>query len=298
MPGQAAGGCGAANRSGPVGLAAYGMPRNLCTPSPASAPLTLPYWVLTVVMRALCHTGTERDNSGGGPSRLLGVADENAVTGEGTVTDANDWRLTVRLRDSGQAGRAAEHLSAHQVEGEVQRRLGGRVVVGTSGGDELFLYTHSQDAAAMAQQSVSTVLSGHGMAADYSVDRWHPVAEEWEPADVALPATSAELEAERQQLDAEETSESLASGIAMFEVRVQLPSHGDSVALANRLRAAGYSVVRRWRFLVVGANNADQAEEYAAEIRLQAPAGAIVSTEEVGPARPYTAFEIAAGSGI
>lgn len=226
------------------------------------------------------------------------MADESAVTGEGTTTDANDWRLTVRLRDGSQADRAAEHLSAHEAEGEVQRRLGGRVVVGTGGGDELFLYTHSRDAAATARQSVSALLAGHGMEADYSLDRWHPVAEEWEQADIALPATAAELAAERQRLDAEETSESLASGIAMFEVRVQLPSHRDAVALADRLRDAGYSVVRRWRFLVVGANNADQAEEFAAAIRQQAPAGAIVTTEEVGPGRPYTAFEIAAGSGI
>ncbi len=226
------------------------------------------------------------------------MADESAVTGEGTTTDANDWRLTVRLRDGSQADRAAEHLSAHEAEGEVQRRLGGRVVVGTGGGDELFLYTHSRDAAATARQSVSALLAGHGMEAGYSLDRWHPVAEEWEQADIALPATAAELAAERQRLDAEETSESMASGIAMFEVRVQLPSHRDAVALADRLRDADYSVVRRWRFLVVGANNADQAEEFAAAIRQQAPAGAIVSTEEVGPGRPYTAFEIAAGSGI
>jgi hypothetical protein len=274
----------------------------------------MPYWVVTVVMRALCHRCTDDDNSSQGdarsrpvvasairttrPSRLTAVTDESAVTGEGIATDANDWRLTVGLRDGSQADRAAEHLSAHQVEGEVQRRLGGRVVVGTDGGDELFLYARSKDAAAAAQESVSALLAGHGMAADYSLDRWHPVAEEWEAADIALPATAAELAAERQRLDAEETSESLASGIAMFEIRVQLPSHRDSVALAGRLRAEGYSVVRRWRFLVVGANNADQAEEFAAAIRQQAPAGAIVSTEEVGPGRPYTAFEIAAGSGI
>jgi hypothetical protein len=226
------------------------------------------------------------------------VADESAVTGEGTATDANDWRLTVRLRDGSQADRAAEHLSTHKVEREVQRRLGGRVVVGSGGGDELFLYAHGKDAAAMAQQSVSAVLADHGMAADYSLDRWHPVAEEWESADVALPATAADLAAERQHLDAEETSESLTGGIALFEVRVQVPSHRESVALAERLRAGGYSVVRRWRFLVVGANNADQAEEFADAIRQQAPAGAVVSTEEVGPGRPYTAFEIAAGSGI
>jgi hypothetical protein len=261
-------------------------------------------------MRALCHRRADHDNSDRGrqsvvdaflaarPSRLHGVTDESAVTGEGTVTDANDWRLTVRLSDASQAGLAAGHLGTHKVEREVQQRLGGRVVVGIGGGDELFLYTHSQAAAATARESVSALLAGHGLAADYALDRWHPVEEGWEPADIALPATNAERAAERQRLDAEETSESLASGIAMFEVRVQLPSHRDSVALAGQLRAAGYSVVRRWRFLVVGANNADQAEEFAASIRQLVPAGTAVSTEEVGPGRPYTAFEIAAGSGI
>ena len=224
--------------------------------------------------------------------------DAHAATGDGSATDANDWRVTVRLREAGQAGRAAEHLSAHRVEDEVHRQLGGRVVVGVGDDNQLFLYTHTEEAAATAQQSVSEALASHGMQAEYAVERWHPVAEEWEPADVALPATPAELEAERRQLDAEETSESLAGGIALFEVRVQLPSHRDSVALAERLRREGYSVVRRWRFLVVGANNADQADEFAALIRREAPAGAVVTTEEVGPARPYTPFEIAAGSGI
>ncbi len=226
------------------------------------------------------------------------MADESAVTGGGAATDANDWRVTVRLPDEEQAGQAARHLSMHTVEAEVQRGLGGRVVVGTDGGHELFLYTRSRSAAAVAQDSAGALLAGHGMHAEYALDRWHPVAEDWEPADVTLPQTAAEAEAERRRLDAEETSESLASGVALFEVRVQLPTHRDAVALAGKLRAAGYSVVRRWRFLVAGANNADQAGEFAAAIRQQAPAGAVVTTEEVGPRRPYTAFEIAAGSGI
>jgi hypothetical protein len=227
------------------------------------------------------------------------VADQSAAAGGGAaVTDANDWRVTVRLPTEDQAGQAMRHLSAHTVEAEVQRRLGGRVVVGTDGSHELFLYARSQDAAAGARDSVQALLAGHGMQAEYSLDRWHPVAEDWESGDVALPGTPAEVETERRRLDAEETAESLASGVALFEVRVQVSAHRDAVALANKLRAAGYPVVRRWRFLVVGADNADQADEFAAAIRQQAPAGAVVTTQEVGPARPYTAFEIAAGSGI
>lgn len=225
------------------------------------------------------------------------MTDDNAATG-GATTDDNDWRVTVRLHVAGQAGKAAEHLSAHQVEDEVHERLGGRVILGADGGDDLFLYTHSQDAAAAAQQSVSDLLSGHGLGADYTVERWHPVAEEWEPADVPLPGTAAEVQAEHEQLDAEETSESVTGGVALFEVRVQLPSHREAVALAARLANEGYSVVRRWRFLVVGANNEDQAAEFAARIRQDVAADAVITTEEVGPGRPYTVFELAAGSGL
>jgi hypothetical protein len=225
------------------------------------------------------------------------VTDESTVNG-GAETDSNDYRVTVQLHQAGHAGRASAALSGHGVEREVQERLGGKVMVGTDGGDELFLYTHTKDAAATAQQSVGALLASHGLQADYSVQRWHPIAEEWEAADIGLPDTPAEVKAEHQELDAEETKESLAAGVALFEVRVQLPSHHDAVALAERLKAEGYSVVRRWRFLVVGANNEDQAAEFAARIKPEVPAGAVITTEEVGPARPYTVFEIAAGSGL
>ena len=170
-------------------------------------------------------------------------------------------------------------------------------MVGADGGNELFLYTAGYDAAVAAQQSVAGLLSGHGLSAAFTIERWHPIEEEWEPADVALPTTAAAIEKERKRLDTEETSESKALGIALFEVRVQLPTHRDAVALAARLQAEGYSVARRWRFLVAGANNADQAEEFAARIRQEVPAGAVVTIEEVGPSRPYTVFELAAGSG-
>jgi hypothetical protein len=221
-----------------------------------------------------------------------------ATPTDGVTTDANDWRVSVRLHAGHQVGNAVEHVSSHRVEDEVQTRLGGRVVVGTDGGNELFLYTHAQDAAAAAQQSVRDLLASHGLSADYTVERWHPIAEEWESADVALPSTPAGVQAEHKELDAEETSESLSSGVALFEVRVQLPSHREAVALAARLASEGYSVVRRWRFLVVGANNEDQAAEFAAAIRQEAPTGALITTEEVGPGRPYTVFELAAGSGL
>jgi hypothetical protein len=225
------------------------------------------------------------------------VTGESSVTDSGAPTDSNDWRVAVHLHQAGTAQQAVAALSAHQVEDEVHQRLGGRVAVGSDGGELVYLYTHSQDSAAAAQQATGELLAGHGMTADISTDRWHPVEEEWEPSDVPLPSSDAAIRAERARLDAEETRESLAAGVALYEVRVQLPSHRESVALAEQLAAEGYAVVRRWRFLVVGANNGDQAEEFRAAIQRLAPTGAQISVGEVGPT-PFTAFELAAETGI
>jgi hypothetical protein len=231
----------------------------------------------------------------GGDGKVTGVTGENDVI----MTDDNDYRVTVQLHQAGQAEHALKAVGGHRVETEVQQALGGRVVVGAGASGQLFLYTHSQDAAATAQQSVSDLLTHQGIGADFSVQRWHPVEEEWEPADVPLPQSPAAVKRERERLDAEDTRESLAAKHALFEVRVQVPSHRDSVALADQLKSEGYSVVRRWRFLVVGANNPDQAAEFAAAIHGEAPAGSVITTEEVGgPIAPFTAWEIAADSGL
>jgi hypothetical protein len=221
-----------------------------------------------------------------------------ATAGGDAATESSDWRVTVRLRESGQAGRATERLASHKVERQVHQSLGGKVLIGTDGRDTLFLYAHAQRAAATAQDEVSRLLDADGLLADYTVERWHPIEEEWQPADVSLPQTPEEIQAERERLDAEETGESLAAGHALFEVRVQVSSHREAVALAGRLRSEGYSVARRWRFVVVGANNEDQAKEFAAKVKDEAPAGAVVGTEEVGPLLPFTAFDAAAGAGL
>ena len=142
------------------------------------------------------------------------MTEQNDAAAGPAQTDANDWRVTVRLAEAGQASKAVEHLSAHKVEDAVHRRLGGRVVVGASGGNEVFLYTRTQDAAAAARESVADLLAGHGMQAEFTIERWHPVAEEWEAAEAPLPETPAEVQAERQELDASETSDSLAAGVA------------------------------------------------------------------------------------
>jgi hypothetical protein len=122
------------------------------------------------------------------------------------------------------------------------------------------------------------------------VHHWHPVEEEWENPDVAMPRTEAGRQAERQRLEDAETAESLATGIAQWEARAEFPSHQEAVALASKLRSEGQAVVRRWSYLVVFANNEDDARGLAQQISREAPPDATVRAEQSGLRLPFIPF--------
>lgn len=201
----------------------------------------------------------------------------------------DDWRVTATLHDEAGAGHAAASVRDHEAADDVARQLGHRVAV-SADGNQIFLYTGSEDAAREADRIVRTVLARHGLAADVAVDRWHPIEERWEDASAAMPQTAAQRQAEHERLEAEESRDSAASGYAEWEVRVELPSHREAVKLAERLRGEGRAVIRRWKFLVIGANTEDEAGELAEVIRQEAPAGATASTEMAGALVPFVLF--------
>jgi hypothetical protein len=193
------------------------------------------------------------------------------------ATDRKDWRVCVYLNMPGVAPRAVRARSA-EVANVLRQRVRGRVVL-RQDGCAVDVYTRTPDAWVAAQRAVGDLLAEHGVPAHVVVERWHPIAQQWEMPEVPLPANEAAARAERTPLDAAETRESLAYGAAMYDVRVELPSHRETVELAARLTAEGYSVVRRWRLLAVGANNADQAAEFEAAIRQQVPESARLSID-------------------
>src|SRR5689334_8242970 len=102
-----------------------------------------------------------------------------------------------------------------------------------------------------------------------------------------MPQTKAEREAEHQRLVDAETAESHAAGIAQWDVRVELGSHRQAVALARKLESEGRTVVRRWKFLLAGASNEDEARELAGQIRKQVPPGTAVMVEQAGAGWPF-----------
>lgn len=205
------------------------------------------------------------------------------------MADSNDWRVTISLPGPAHAERARQSLSEREVEEDVRRRLGRSIAVG-AGDSQIFLYAGTEVAAREAEQVAREVLAQQGIEAEFAVHRWHPVEEEWEDPDVALPRTEAERDAEHQRLEDAETAESLATGTAEWQARVELLSHRDAVALAHKLQSEGHTVLRRWRFLIVGAADEDDAQAIAEHIRQEAPPGATVVAEAAGVRLPYIAF--------
>ena len=66
-----------------------------------------------------------------------------------------------------------------------------------------------------------------------------------------------------------------------------LHSHRQAVALARKLEEQSWPVVRRWKFLIVGTGNEDQARELAGQIRREAPPDAVIIVEQAGVGWPF-----------
>jgi hypothetical protein len=195
---------------------------------------------------------------------------------------AEDWRLHVRLGEHKHALAVTERLEAAELERDVMERIGGPIVVSRDGPD-LFLYTETESAAREAERLVRSLLEEHGYEAEVALHRWHPDAEDWEPADEPLPQTEEEREAEREKLMQREDSESAAEGFAEWEVRIELPSRHEAAELERRLEAEGLPVTRRWKYVLVGALDEEAANELADRLRGEAPPGAEVTVEGTYP---------------
>jgi hypothetical protein len=195
---------------------------------------------------------------------------------------ADDWRVTATLHEEGLVEQLRDRLHRHEVGDEVVARLGGRVAV-TTGDSHIFIYTDGEAAAREAERVVQELCREHDLEADVALHRWHPLEERWEDASVPLPQTEAARQAEYERLQQDEAEESQQTGLAEWEVRVELESHDQAAAMADRLEAEGMNPVRRWKYVVVGANNEEEARALAERLRGEAPAGSTIHVE-AGPA--------------
>jgi hypothetical protein len=214
---------------------------------------------------------------------------------------SDDWRLHVVLGDHGIARKLADSLGAGELEHALDDGYSERVIVSVDG-HELFAYAGSREQVQGAADAISEVCRTRGWRADgLTLQHWHPVAEDWEDPDKPLPAGEGELEAERAELLDEERAESAEEGYPGWEVRVACESHHDTLALSERLDAEGLPHVRRWRYLLLGANDEQSAGELADRIRGELPASCAVTVEGSLPAiasqLPSNPFAVFGGLG-
>jgi hypothetical protein len=191
---------------------------------------------------------------------------------------SDDWRLQAGLFDDGAARELTERLAAERLGENVETAFGDQLIVSVDGPD-VFCYAGDRAQAELAADAIRTIAAERGWDVELRVERWHPTAEEWEDADVPLPTTDAELAAEHARRVAKEREESAERGYAEYEVKIQCSTHRETVELAERLREEGLPLLRRWRYLLIGASDEDAANALADRLRAEAPAGSTVVAE-------------------
>ena len=190
----------------------------------------------------------------------------------------DDWRLHVTLAGSEHAEALSGRLEAGELSEEVTPELGDAIVVSRDG-REVFLYADTHAALRAAERIVRADLARHGWNAELVASRWHEDAEDWEPADAPGATTAAEREAEHARLMRREDAESAAFGFPQFEARATLPTRGAARELSERLTQEGVPHIRRWRHVIVGADDEDAARAWADRLRAESPAGTDVEAE-------------------
>jgi hypothetical protein len=176
----------------------------------------------------------------------------------------DDFRTHLDTGDDGIARKMLHDLGDHTA-GHAGAALGDAVAVTHSEG-VVFAYADSLEHARASAQVLEELASAHGVSEPATVARWHPEEERWEPAETPMPSTPEEHAAEQARLEALD----VADGVD-WELRVDLPSHGETVALAERLTGEGYAVKRRWRFLFIALATEHEAQELADRLEAELP---------------------------
>jgi len=144
---------------------------------------------------------------------------------------------------------------------------------------EVFIYADTADTAEHARAAVQSALDENAAQGEVTVSRWHPVAERWEDPSEPVPASDASSPQEHAERMAEEDEESREEGFPEWEVRITLPSHHAARAYAKQLQADGIPVVRRWKHLLVGADDEDIAKALVERLKAEAPHGSELVVE-------------------
>jgi hypothetical protein len=156
--------------------------------------------------------------------------------------------------------------SLRTVAGDLRTHLGDHVPV-SSGRGHIFVYSATLAAAKEADEVARVVLAQHNLSAEFRLEHWDPLEEAWLDAPADPPDDRAAQQAAHEHHQEQERERSAATGLAAWQVRVELASRQDVTALAERLASEGWPVIRRRKYLVAGANCEDDANGLAQQIQ-------------------------------
>jgi hypothetical protein len=193
-----------------------------------------------------------------------------------------DWRVEVELDDEQHGYSLRERLRSLDLDDDVRKRLGPRVIVSRDG-SRLFLYAATSEQSHEAERVIRELVAADDLTAEVSTTRWHPVEQAWKDAAVPLPVTSEEIAEEQSRLEEAERQEAEREGSWDWHVRVELPTREVAVELAEKLHAEGHPVHRRWRYVTVDAATEEAATELATRLRGELPDGSAVSVNAEPP---------------
>jgi hypothetical protein len=187
----------------------------------------------------------------------------------------DDWRIRIELEEKHAHGfleRLGLDMSSRAKE--LAQELKDERLPVTRDDDTLFVYASSGPEAERARQVVQVELEEAGVTAHVlKTEHWLDHEDRWDD--------------EPDEPDVEE--ELVSRGFAPWEVRVDLASHEQADALADVLEGEGYDVIRRWTFLIVGAQSREDADALAKRVHGDVEAGGEL-VWEVMPQNPFAVF--------
>jgi hypothetical protein len=192
----------------------------------------------------------------------------------------DDWRIRIEL-EGDRAGGFLERLGldlgsrARELAEELERD---RLPVSRDG-DTIFVYAPTRLQARQAQKVIEAELEEAGIKPlVVRLEHWLADEERWD-------------DEPKHETWEEELRE---EGYAPWEVRVECKTHDEADALADRLEQEGYDVIRRWRYLIVGAASREEAEELARRLHGEVEPGGELVWETL-PRNPFAVFGGLAG---
>lgn len=187
----------------------------------------------------------------------------------------DDWRIRIELEDESAEGFLERiGLDLGSRARELAKELKEARLPASRDGETVFVYASARLQARQALEVVKAELEeAHIEPLVLRIERWLHDEERWDD------------DPKHETWE----DEVLDRGYAPWEVRVECKSHREAEELADRLEKDGRSVVRGWRYVVVGVTTEEEAKALAHQLHGEVePGGEVVW--EVAPRNPFAIF--------